>query len=364
DAALATQLVGFAVTRVTVQLADVGTGVWLARRRIPAARLERSLFDATEYAKIRGTVWSFSQVTVLLNIMPRFMAILINLFFGIAYNALWEITVQFAGYAWVASEGLLRGIAPLTAYLQEGGRGRVALDLMARSIRYHLIVLLPAALLLGLYARPLLELWVGRRLAADPNLSAAGIGVAQALTLAAAMAAVMLTAHTLRGAFFGVERVLYGMGEVRAYAWCSKWATLGAVAVATAGMAALGTPLAAPIGILAGMGLHSIVGVLGAARRRAGLPIGPALRRSLPRPLAANLVFLAILLACRPLFDEPSLPRLGALLLGGGLVYGLLALLLTPEPDERPRLLEIARQVPRLLRRRSPSGSAGSTPSR
>lgn len=352
DAALPTQLIGFAVSRVTLQLADAGIGVLLARRRIPAVRLDRSMFDQSEYLKMRATVWNFSQVTVLLNIMPRFMAILINLFFGIAYNAIWEITVQFAGYAWVASEGLLRGIAPLTAYLREAGRSQVALGLMTRSIRYHLAVSLPAALLLGLYAKPMLTLWVGRRLAADPTLSAAGIGVAEALALAAAMAMVLLVAHTIRGGLFGVERILYGMGEVRSYAWLSKWAALAAIASAAAAMALFHEPIAAPIAMLGGLAIHSIVGVLGGARRRVGLEIGRSLLRSLPRPLISNLVFAGILLAARPFFAELTALRLAGLVLGSGLVYGLLTLLLTLEPDERPRLLEMARQLLRRARRR------------
>jgi hypothetical protein len=362
DAALPVQLAGFAVSRVTLQLADVAAGVLLARRRIPAVELDRALFDREEYGRMRQTVWSFSQVTVLLNILPRFMAILINLFFGIAYNAIWEITVQFAGYAWVASEGLLRGIAPLTAHLQEGGRGRVALGLMARSIRYHLVVVLPAALLLGLYSKPLLQLWVGGRLAADANLESAGLSVQAALGLAAAMATVLLAGHTVRAGLFGVERILYGMGEVRSYAWFSKWAALGSVATAAAAMAVFGEPMAAPLAILAALCGHSLGAVLGAAHRRMGLPIGHTLRRSLPRPLIANLLFLAVLLASRPWFAELTPPRLGVLLLGAGIVYGAIALLVTPEPDERPRLAELARQLPRLLRRRPPAAGAGTPP--
>ena len=359
DAALSTQLLGFALTRVTLQLADAGIGVLLAMRRMPAVRLDRSLFDAGEYQSMRGTVWSFAQVTVLLNIMPRFMAILINLFFGIAYNAIWEITVQFAGYARLAAEGMMRGIAPLTTYLGQDGRGRLVLDLMARSIRYHLTVVLPAALVLGLYAKPLLGLWVGRRLAADDNLAAVGLDVPRALGLAAAMAAVLLASHTFRAGFFGVERILYGMGEVRSYAWFSKWATLGAVLFAAAGMALLRQPMAAPIGILVGQSLFSAGVVLGAARRRAGLPVAETLRRSLPRPLIANLLFLGALLAARPMFAELTPARLAVLLIGSGVVYGALALLVTPEPDERPRLAEIARRLPALLLRRLRIGSDG-----
>lgn len=361
-APLPDQLIGFALTRVTLQLADVAVGVLLARRFAAAVRLDRSMFDEAEYRKMRDTAWNFSQVTVLLNIMPRFMAILINLFFGIAYNALWEITVQFAGYAWVAAEGLLRGIAPLTAYLREGGKGRIAVGLMTRSIRYNLVVALPAALLLGLHARPLLGLWVGPRLAADANLEAVGMTVDEALALAATMSAVMLAAHTVRASFFGIENILYGLGEIRSYAWFSKWAALGAVISAAGAMALLDEPVAAPLAILAAMCGHSLGAVLGAAKRRVGLPVVPTLLRSLPRPLIANLLFLAALLLARPWWNPLTVPRLAGLLLAAGAVYGLLALLITPEPDERPRLVEMARSLPRLLWRRPAAGAENTRP--
>ena len=176
------------------------------------------------------------------------------------------------------------------------------------------------------------------------------------------MAAVMLAAHTVRAAIFGVERVLYGLGEVRAYAWFSKWAALGAVTLAAAAMALFANPIAAPVAILAAMCGHSLGAVLGAARRRLDLPVARTLRRSLPRPLLANLLFLAILLATRSLFDELSALRLMALLVAAGVIYGALALLVTPEPDERPRLLELARKLPRRLRRRPATEAEGPPP--
>jgi len=98
DASVATQLLAFAASRITVQLSDVALGIWLAKRQIAGVEVA-SAVDEAEYAAIRKTVWHSSQVDMLLNLNPQFLAILINLFFGLAYNSLWQIVVQFSGFA-------------------------------------------------------------------------------------------------------------------------------------------------------------------------------------------------------------------------------------------------------------------------
>ena len=97
---------------------------------------------------------------------------------------------------------------------------RAVIDLMARSIRYQLAVALPVAILLGIFAHPLLALWVGERLATD----LAGIPVSEALDLASEIVWIMLAARVLRAGVYGTERILYGMGGVRSYAWFSNGA--------------------------------------------------------------------------------------------------------------------------------------------
>jgi O-antigen/teichoic acid export membrane protein len=344
DASLAVQLYGFAVSRATLQLADVAVGIWLAKRRIAGLRLNRAAYDPDEYRAVRHTVWHSAHVSLLLNMNPQIMAVLINLFFGLTYNGIWQIVVQFSGYAWMFSEGLLRGISPLTTHLQEGGRRDAVGDLMGRSIRYQLAVALPAVIFLGLFVTPLLELWVGARLAADSRLATAGMTAQAALSLASAMCLVMLAARALRASLSGVENVLYGMGKVRSYAWSSKWATLICVVSATVGMAWWRDPLVAPIALLVSGVLFSPVAVLQAARREAGLPIGATLRQALPGPLAANLLWAAALLLLRRGVDRLTLVGLVGTLAAAALVYAPLVFFLILRSDERSRLAEITRR--------------------
>lgn len=339
---LEVQLLGFAVSRLTLQLADVVVGVWLARRYVPELSLSLSEGSEEEYRAVRGTVWHSSQVTLLLNINPQLVAILINLFFGLTYNTIWQIVVQFSGYARMFAEGVLRGIEPLTTHLQESGRRGATIELMTRSIRYQLGVVLPAALFLGVHVEALLGLWVGDRLAADPNLAAAGISAAEALSLTAQMAVVMLVMQALRAGFFGVERILYGMGHVRSYSWFSKWGTVICTGTATLGMAWLGEPLVAPFAVLLAHALFSPLMVLRGASRAAGLPVARALRRSLPGPLLANALFFLAQFLAAPHFARLDLPRLVALLAFAAAVYGPLALFVVTRADERARLRQMA----------------------
>ena len=341
---LALRLIGFAVSRATFQLLDVAVGIWIAKRRLPGLRLDRKAFDVAEYRAVRSTVWHTSHVTILLNINPQLLAILINLFFGLPFNTMWQIAVQFSGYARMFSEGMLRGIAPLATHLQQEGRLRAVIELMGRSVRYQLALVLPAAILMGVWVHPLLDLWVGGRLAADSQLAEAGILPAEALGLTAMLALVLLALRTLRAGFFGVERVLYGIGKVQSYAWFAKWATLGTIGSAWALMAWYGHPVFAALALLVFHSWFSPGVVLRAARRETGMRIGATLRRSAPRPLLAGLIFLALQLPVRWYLPDLTLPGLVALLAGSGLVYGALALALAAEADERDRLRGLLRQ--------------------
>lgn len=343
-AALADQLMAFALTRATVQLADVALGIWLAKWILPGLRLERAAYDEGEYLAIRSTVWHSAHVALLFNNIPSFLAIVINLFFGLAFNSIWQIVVQFSGFARMASEGLLRGIDALSTHLQQDGKEATVLDLSVRSIRYQLAVVFPAALFLGLFARPILGLWVGHRLAMDPRLAAGGLTVAGALVLAATMAQILLVAQVLRAGFFGVERALYGLGAVSSYAWFAKWGTLMSLTLAVGCTAISPEPILSPIALLASTVLFSPIVVLRAARREMGMDIGSALRRSLPRPLIAGTIFFAALLPVRLAFDSLTPVGMILLLLLAAAVYTPVAAVVLPERDERRRVVELVRQ--------------------
>lgn len=347
---LATQLMGFALTRGSLQLVDVALGVLVVRRMHPGLRWTTAHWDREEYLATRSTIWHSSQVLVLLNFIPMALAVLVNLFFGLTYNSLWQIAVQFSGYAWMLAEGLVRGLSPMTTHLQSQGRDDSTRELLVHSVRYQWAVVLPATLVLGVFARPLLDLWVGGRLAGDPALQDSALQntalpsqmpTQDVLTFLAGLCFVLLAARVLRAGFYAVEQVLYGLGRVRSYAWCAKWSLLLAVTLTT-GLFTAGAGLSsAAWALLASVAIFSPWTVLRVMRREIGLGVGELLRRSLLRPLAVSAAWLPLLLVARSQVGD-SVLQLTSWLAVLGLVLGVASWFWILRPTERERLIQMA----------------------
>ncbi len=349
------QLYGFAASRVTLQLLDVILGIWLARRCVPGLSFRRRAIDKAEFQAIRGTVWHSGQVTLLMDLNVHFIAILINLLFGVVYNGLWQVVVQLGGYAQRFALGLLRGIEPVATSMQDSGRTGASLDLMERTIRYQTGTVLPVVAAISVYMEPILDLWIGGRMAKDSaRLAEMGLTVEQAIRLITAMAFVHLASSVVRASMFGVQRILYGMGEVRSYSWFAKYAAVLNIGLGALLMRMFDTPLAAPIVLLAIYVVYYPGIVLVAAKKRAGLPIGPALARSIPRPLVATALLCIPLVAVRPWLGQLTLWSLAALLASAGLLYGVLVFGVILTHDERSRLRQLLSSGTNRLRGRRP----------
>ncbi len=344
EAPLALQLIGFALSRVTVQLPDVALGCWLARRRIPGLRFRRSAFDAAEFRSIRGTVWHSGQVSLLMDLHVFFIAILINFFFGLAYNGIWQIVVQLGGYLRRFSLGLLHGVEPLSTHLQQQGRDAALIGLMKRTIRYQLGSTLPLAVCLVIFMHPILNLWIGGRLENwGQQLAQAGLDIRGAVNLIAILAYVLLAAQVVRASMYGVQRMLYGVGLVRSYSWFAKYGALISIGLAALLMWLTGSPVAGPVALLITNLIFYPGIVLSAAVREVDLPLAESLAESVPRPLiVAALVCIPAVLA-RLWVAELTLVSLIGLAAGLGVVYALLFYGVILLPDERARIRELLR---------------------
>lgn len=345
EAPMDRQLIGFALTRSSLWIFNVLIGIVLAKWRVEGLQLRRGAFDRAEFRSIAGTVWHTGQFVLLMNLNVQFMAIVINLFFGMTYNGVWGIVVQLGTFARMLAEGLLRGIDPLSTHLLEQGRKPVILDLMMRIVRYQVGALLPVAAGLAIFVYPILDLWLKSRIALDRNLAAAGITVGQAIDLIAVMTWVYLAAQVVQSGLHGLERILYGVGEVRSYSWFGKYAATINVGLAALLMWLSGSPVAAPVALLVTYLLCYPGVILMAAVRRVGLPLGAMLRRSLPRPLASAAIFAAIMLIVRAAVPELTLLSLAAVVLGAGALYALLLYGIVFEADERMRVNQLVKRA-------------------
>jgi hypothetical protein len=336
-------LIAFGVARAILQILIEAFGVGLAKSRVEGLVMRRSAFDRSESRAILGTVWHTGQVVLLMSLNVQLVAILINLFFGMTYNGVWQIVVQLGGYTRMLAEGLLRGIEPLSTLLFETGKHGAVVALMVRSVRYQLGTLLPVTAFLAIFMHPVLVLWVGGRIALDTGLAAAGITTSRAISIIAIMTYVHLVSQVVRGSAYGIERVLYGIGQVRSYSWFAKYAAAMNVALAAALMWLVGDPIVAPVSILATYVVFYWIVVPLAAVRRGNLPLGRALSRSIPRPLLATALLCLPLLLVRFTVTTLSLAGLAGLLGGTALLYAVLLYAVILERDEGSRIAHILR---------------------
>ena len=118
-------------------------------------------------------------------------------------------------------------------------------------------------------------------------------------------------------------------------------------------MAWLHTPIMAPVALFIGYFFYSPTVMLRAAREEAGLPVGAALKRSLPRPVLSSLLLLGLLVPARIVLTRLTPMLLVTLLAVAGVTYGVLGLLVILEPGERNRLAQIWSDAVRRMMGRS-----------
>lgn len=350
------RLMIYAAVLAVTSLADTAMAVALARRHIRGLRFNRAFIDRGMQREIRISCLQSGQHLILIDYGASFIGVLINLFFGVAYNGMWQIAIQIFGHGRLLAEGLLRGIDPIVTHLREGGRDAMIQQLMIRSIRYQLAIALPWTVLYVVFMEPILMLWVGRRLEKSHDLVEAAISVESAVATIGLLGTLCLGAMLFRVATRGVERSLYGMGFVSSYAWAAKYAL--AFTVASAALAfALGAPVW--VSALAFMVIHVLyydVIVLRAAHRVIGFPAGRAMARSVPPPVIASAILAVVLVLLRPVWPPLTLSWLLALLAVVGAVYAPLLVLVVAERDERRRVFDIGmRIIRRALVRRAPA---------
>jgi hypothetical protein len=364
DRPLYVQLYGFAVARCTIQNLDAIGGYVFAKLLVPGARVNLRQIDWAEFRTMLSTIWHTGQVTFLMNLLDQLLAIIINLFFGLTFNGVWQIVVQVGGQARQITEGLVRGIEPLATKLQHDGQARAIVDLAVRTVRYQLTIALPMVLTYLIFLTPILNLWVRGRLSrsVDEQLAQGGPSlldtfqvntveeaVSAAIQLTAIMSALQLVAIAVRVSVRGVERVLYGMGEVKSYAWFAKYATVLVVLLATTLFAVMGSPVLAPLPTLLAYLIFYQFVIPRAAASKIGYPIAAAWLQSVPRPFLAAAILACFLGAARFFLPALTVMSLLALLMGVGVVYAALLYAIILLPDERQRLRQVL--VGRLQRR-------------
>jgi hypothetical protein len=341
DGPLAERLLVFAGVRGGLGVLEVVGSAVVARLVVPHLRVRRAAFDRGEFRAVAGTSWHTVQYTLAADLNPQLIMLVINLLFGLTFNGMWQIVIQVGGHARQLAKSGLHGIDPMAAHLQAEGRRESILHLMVRTVRYQLVQVLPFVMTYAVFLGPILTLWVSGRLARDEHLADVGIDPATAIGMITVMGAINLAAELFRASTFGLERMLYGMGLVRTYAWFAKWSIGLTVVGATALMWWFDTPVVAAIPLAVVQFIYFCILVPRAAARHADLSLGAVLRQALPRPILLTALLAVPVAGLRVVL--PPLSVVDLLLLGivtGG-VFALLLITVGMNHDERARLREM-----------------------
>ena len=186
-------------------LATVGSTVGLAIRK-PQLRPRAGRGLAFARSIFRSCMLNTVAITGV-NSHVRVDALLLNLSHGLSANTAFGIAVQLTGYCRQIGAGLTRGLAAVSTRMTSRDGGEGIAWLIRQSTRTHMIVILPAVILVGLFTPELLVGWLGPTLREDPEL----------LAMTVLICRVMLVGITVRTVTDPWIEILYGAGKLRSY---------------------------------------------------------------------------------------------------------------------------------------------------
>lgn len=333
DPGRAVVLYGFTSALLYIVVMIIGAAIMLAgdRRLVPDPR---RISTSTLGAIVHMGKWN---VAVLLAAFfhLRVAQIIMNVFFGLVFNAMFGLAVNLAGYVRMLTQGMTEGIDAVSVRLAAGQRHRGVARLLHHATRLHAFVAFPAGAVVFVLAEPAFSVWVGGRL--DP----------QHIPTTALIMRALVVGLTARAISDGWVRILYGAGYVRHYA---GWFLLGGVANPILSLLVL---LVLPSAFLAPALVYSVIltGV-----NFLLIPVIGARCLSiryvdffapLARPALVTAICLAPLLLAEALIDTWSIWSLGAVGVLIAALYGALSWFLVVLPDERQRILTALRRLAR-----------------
>lgn len=320
----------------------------LERRTIPRP----SLVSRRGIRSILHTVGWNGVVVTSTNLHIRLDQLLLNLFFGVWANGVFTVGVRLTGYVRMLAQGMTDGLDAVSARISTTSQDNTLLALIRHSTRLHALVAFPACVLVLYLAEPMITLWVGKRLK-NPE---------EDVPFAVAATTILVVGSTARAVGDGWIRILYGAGFVRRYA---TWILLAGVLnpiVAVALIWLLPSDAVRPVfdkvsGPAMAYAATTLLAYFGFVPFVAARCIGQSpsrFFRPLLRPVIATALATPVLVAAANLPWEWSLAKLAVVCAAFGGAYGLLALFIAINADERARLLGLLKRAGRRGPRATP----------
>jgi O-antigen/teichoic acid export membrane protein len=255
--------------------------------------------------------------------------ILLNLFLGLRFNAVFTIAITLGGYTRMTAMGVTGGVDAVAARLSARASSGAMAALVRHSTRLHAIVAMPVAALVLILAEPIITVWLGNRLP-EPAEAA----------MAANLSRLVALGMIARALGDGWLRILYGAGHIRRYAPVLVGAGLASPPLAILLLNVLPEPLryAGPAAAYATILLVAYLGIVPRiAARSLHVTLADVLG-PLMRPAVVTLAIIPLLLASRLAIWDWNYLTLGATALAAGALYAGLTWLIVVAPEERRRV--------------------------
>jgi O-antigen/teichoic acid export membrane protein len=199
-------LLRFAMTGASIAVLVVCSAaimmLCIDRRTIP----KLSLADRVEMKKIVVTSGWNGVVSAALNLHIRLDQLLVNIWFGLAGNAVFVAAVRLSSYIRMVTIGMTDGLDVVAARMTSQKQDTKLTSLLPRITKLHALVAIPAATVVYMYAPYLLDYWIGKQLSPDQ------------LQRCITTVRILIVGMCARSIADGWVRVLYGAGYIKRYA--------------------------------------------------------------------------------------------------------------------------------------------------
>ncbi|MEE2907697.1 MAG: hypothetical protein VX527_07675 [Planctomycetota bacterium] len=207
----------FILIRLVLNSMHGSVRVLIARQVMPEARIRLSLLNRATMGKLirlggltAGQPFSNFNFFVLDNY-------LLNFVFGPIYNGIYAIVTQLRGYARRFGSQVFVGTVAIASDIHERGEHRTNIKAMLAVSRITAGVMMLSTGIIVIFFQPLIDLWLGSRLRADPSLAEV-MPYEEAVDLVWGILTLLLVGGIMLETATGASKFLYGMGLVKRYA--------------------------------------------------------------------------------------------------------------------------------------------------
>ncbi len=212
------QFAAFILGRVALRAGHVAVWCWRARAVEPDARFEWRLVTRAGLMHSLGSLGWATSIPVSNQVFWMVDHYLLNRFFGPLFNGVYQLTQQLRGYARILGGAITFGAEGITADLRARGHNDALRRLLITSMKVTVSLTAVCTALIAVFGGALMEAWLGRALAGDADLKAAGVPVGDAIALCWSYYLILAPGIVVTEAGYAATTILFGMGLVRRFA--------------------------------------------------------------------------------------------------------------------------------------------------